>query len=333
MPTKWRLWQYWLTIVGVCMMLPGCMTTAYLAGSAANAFQNTFEQNAVLQIDLVIKNKPYRLNAPIGCRSFIHPIGGMRVTRNTGELFEFHIQEAEYAYFRISYGCAEDNAEIYFDSNALIQLYRVERSPVIRIVQDWAIPHSHAEASKAAVLLVSSRVVPPNTSINVKRIETIRKSLISSGVIAVDDVLLSINSPTIALDGPYIDPTDIDYLSSLTTVQPIPNAVAGRIVEKLRLSGKQASGVIPLTKDLASFLEEISFDFDQPSSAFIPGLATKGQRVYFPLPRDTCASDNETCRLVRARVKFGTTMLPATSFPIVIDPATRSIYLRQERKL
>lgn len=145
-----------IALIGSAVALAGCMTAGYVVGSVDSAFKGQYQQSAMLNLGLRIDGILYSLHAPVGCRSFVHPIGGMRVTRDSGGLFEFKLQNGGLAYLQIPYSCAESNAEIGFTVSNLVSLYRVAQTPSVTVTRDWAVPPAYAEFEAAQVALTNA---------------------------------------------------------------------------------------------------------------------------------------------------------------------------------
>ena len=320
----------WLVIACCVSMLAGCMTAVYVAGSVSNLSKAQYQQTAVLDIRLTIDGTSYRLRAPVGCRSFVHPVGGVRVTRSSGELFEFVLDNGDHAYLRVSYACAEDDAEIRFGGSSIASVYRVKKTPALFVIQDWAVPKAQLGIWQASVVINESYLDSVNNSTNVVVVESLLTALKQRQVGDKNLMLMALFSPRISLDGGYVDASDAQELQKFLEPQPVPPLMRKRIVDRLNKSGYGSPQVA--AAELAFRRDETPFELVGSEGIFRPLREIAGRRMYYPLPVDNCP-ESIWCRVSKTKLRVGALTIPTNDFSMIYDPSERVIYLRQLTQL
>lgn len=273
-----------ISAVGV-VFLNGCMSAAYVVGEVKYAFDEKYNQNAVVAINASIDGLMHQLRAKVGCSSFIHPMTGRRTTRNKGELFKFQHNDGGVAFLKLAYSCREEDAGVILSESKLIQIYRVVLAPSIRIVMDLAIPESHPASVNAPVVLFGSSLEEAGEGVGLEVVTSIPGALKQMGVSRDDVRFMAVYSGYYPLNSPYIVPEDAQELRALSASQSVRGDVFMRMRSRINKAGPYQAA---LSTHLAFALSEIEFLYSFDDDSFSPWKNNIGRRTYYPIKQRDC---------------------------------------------
>lgn len=309
------------------------MTPVYVAGEISSILQGQYEQNAVLETHIKIDGEDYQLRSPIGCRSFVHPAAGFRVSRTKGEWFEFKLTNGMPAFIRVSYSCRESDAKIFYGVQSLVSVYRLIKDQSLVIVRDYAIPPEYE--SNPPVVFLNGKLDTTNPETNTtrteKRITDIWKE---KKALPLDAVFLSISSRPIRLKGSIIHPRDVEEIEKLQTTQFLPKSAERWAIDRLVATKTEES-----TGFLYRILEEVPFKFSADDFSFSPDAPHFGRRTYYSLPvssdcpGNTSSWTNASCRRDKTITKVGNFTVSNKQFGLIYNPEKQIVYWRNYEQL
>jgi len=297
------------------------MTGIYVAGEVNSIAQGQYSERAVLEVKLIVDGIYRTIRAPANCRSFVHPTGGMRVTRQDIDVFEFPTNSVERLFFHIPYSCGLTDARISFASSTYVTVYSIAEKPELSITERRAIPTEEDTSKNSTVVLMARRVDTDTYATNAN----------SSG-----DLIRGLQSGMSA---------DQQYLQSISTfelpvkLEDLPSVVRDRLAtlnEPIFVDEESRKLLVPLFRQLPSSFQNYPADlghwqrqvpavFSAERKEFNVDLlsATRGKRVYYLVPKiRDCGLINAPCRTYEYSFRIGRMV---SEFPRPIyGPARRS---------
>ena len=321
-----------LAVLPLLAIFGGCaevaMTGIYAAGEVNSIVQGRYRGTAVLELSLDIEGVRYDVRAPAGCRSFVHPTGGMRVTRTEGEIFEMTMPDGNAMYVRIPYSCGVGDASVSLPSSDFIRVYRVVSEPTFHLVADWPMPSDNPLAKEAPAKLISARVDVGSTRTTARITDRLRTGSTSQPMADTTNIA-AVYAWQIPLKSPYVDAALASALASETN----PVALTGDLVKPL-LSRLNRERVLPgsyqtrYPEDAGALLKQVPFTYDVSSNNFDIARHLAGKRVYYPVaPPRLCAKPVD-CRSTDHSTTIDSVKGGEDGLWMVYDPSRQVIYWR-----
>jgi hypothetical protein len=311
-----------MTLLLAVILVAGCSTALYAAGSVSSVGHPTFRQTGVAEIKLRIEGADVHVRAPIGCQSFFHPTAGIRVTRNSGDRFIVTTSANRLELIEFSYSCSELDAKITLSPSVLVKFYRAQRAPSLAITTDAAIPIEHPGAGSAQVVLVEAKLDLSDNASNVVAVESVKDEVKKFFGESGDLRFASVDANYLPVPGQFVafeDTKELLNFKEPAFVSPDTQKRVAKLLPKFSLILETDNPQFDRT------LERIEFKYLPGESVFIPLGRSGGRRTYYPISSDRCEKQYQFClaKMTKARISghdFG------FDLRMVYDPGARGIY-------
>lgn len=301
------------------------MTTVQVGGEIHSTLAGKYSEQAVLEVRLIIDGVTHAVRAPAECRSFVHSIGGMRVTRSADNLFEVPLSTGEIIFIRIPYQCALKDAEISLAESGFVRIYRVVREPSLHIVSEWAVPEDNSMSEVAPIKLVHSQVDRNNKTTNAQPTKRLGGAYSSE---QPKMVLTSVYAWQIPLDSNVVGSELATNLRKVSSPRILDVAEARPLTTNIHKGRLLPFSFETYPTHMQAILTQVPFSYVPEDNTFVADPSRTGKRIYYQAPPPKLCGKKPNCRLRDYSVRVGTLTTDEDKFLMIYDPFRKVLYWR-----